>query len=57
VSGEVRLIHGNDRIRELAGRTDIADDVAQIRAAMAEADRAYAMRPAAEFTQAESSAG
>jgi hypothetical protein len=57
VSGEVRLIHGNDRIRELAGRTDIAADVAQIRAAMAEADRAYAMRLAAEFTQAESSAG
>jgi hypothetical protein len=51
MSAEVKFIRGNDRIRALAGRTDIADDVAQIRAAMAEADRAYAMRLAAEFTK------
>jgi hypothetical protein len=57
MSGEVKLIRGNDRIRQLAGRPDITDDIAQIRAAMAEADRAYAMRLVTEFTQAESSEG
>jgi len=57
MSGEVKLIRGNDRISQLAWRTGIADHVAQIRNAMAEADRAYAMRLAAEFTQAESSEG
>ncbi|HEX3955977.1 MAG TPA: hypothetical protein VHZ03_05015 [Trebonia sp.] len=56
-SGEVKFIRGNDRISQMAGRPDIADDVAQIPAAMAEADRAYAMRLAAEFTQAEPSEG
>ena len=54
MSAEVKFIRGNDRINHLARRTDIADDVAQIRAAMAEADKAYAMRLRAEFTQAES---
>jgi hypothetical protein len=48
MSGEVKLIRGNDRIRQLAGRPDITDDIAQIRAAMAEADRAYAMRLVAD---------
>ncbi|MGH3279290.1 MAG: hypothetical protein ACRDNW_09145 [Trebonia sp.] len=37
MSGEVKFIHGNDRISQLARRTDIVDDVAQIRDAMAEA--------------------
>jgi hypothetical protein len=37
MSAEVKFIRGNDRINHLARRTDIADDVAQIRAAMAEA--------------------
>jgi DNA-binding transcriptional regulator YiaG len=55
---EVRFIRGNDRIEELARRADIADDVAQIRRDMAEADRTYAMglatlRQAAELTQVE----
>ena len=53
MSEEVKFIRGNDRIDQLAGRTDIADDVAQIRAAMAEAGEAYAVCLAAEFTQAE----
>jgi hypothetical protein len=57
MSAEVKFIRGNDRINHLARRTDIADDVAQIRAAMAEADEAYAMRLRAEPTQAESSEG
>jgi hypothetical protein len=57
MSAEVKFIRGNDRINHLARRTDIADDVAQIRAAMAEADKAYAMRLRAEFTQAESGEG
>ncbi len=54
----IKLIRGNDRINRLAQRPDIAADVAQIRADMAEADRTYAMglaalRQAAEFTQVE----
>jgi hypothetical protein len=57
MSGEVKVIRGNDRISQLAGRPDIADDVAQIRAVMTEADKAYAMRLRAEFTQAESTDG
>jgi hypothetical protein len=57
MSAEVKFIRGNDRINHLARRTDIADDVAQIRAAMAKADKAYAMRLRAEFTQAESGEG
>jgi hypothetical protein len=39
---EIRLIHGTDRIGRLAQRPDIANAVRQIRAAMAEASRAYA---------------
>jgi len=55
---EVKFIRGNDRINQLAQRPDIADDVAQVRADMAEADRTYAMglaalRQAAELTQVE----
>jgi hypothetical protein len=55
---EVNLIRGNDRINQLAQRPDIAADVVQIRADMAEADRTYAMglaalRQAAELTQVE----
>jgi hypothetical protein len=55
---EVKFIRGNDRIRQLAMRPDIADGVAQVRAGMAEADRTYAMglaalRQAAELTQVE----
>lgn len=41
---EVRLIHGTDRIKRLAQRPDISSAVRQIRADMAEADRAYAER-------------
>jgi DNA-binding transcriptional regulator YiaG len=49
---------GNDRINRLAQRPDIAAEVTQIRADMAEADRTYAMglaalRQAAELTQVE----
>ena len=55
---EVKFIRGNDRIRQLAQRPDIADGVAQVRAGMAEADRTYALglaalRRAAELTQVE----
>jgi DNA-binding transcriptional regulator YiaG len=55
---EVKLTRGNDRVNRLAQRPDIAADVAQIRADMAEADRTYAMglaalRQAAELTQVE----
>ena len=55
---EVKFIRGNDRINQLAQRPDIAADVAEIRAGMAEADRTYAMglaalRQAAELTQVE----
>jgi DNA-binding transcriptional regulator YiaG len=55
---EVKFIRGNDRIRKLAQRPDIAAEVAQVRADMAEADRTYAMglaalRQAAQLTQAE----
>jgi hypothetical protein len=57
MSGEIKFIRGNDRISQLAGWPDIADDIARIRAAMAEVDRAYAMRFVAEFTQAEPSEG
>ena len=55
---EVKFIRGNDRISRLAQRPDIAADVAQVRADMADADRTYAMglaahRQAAELTQVE----
>jgi len=55
---EVKLIRGNDRINRLAQRPDLATEVTQIRADMAEADRTYAMglaalRQAAELTQVE----
>ncbi|CAO5251794.1 hypothetical protein [Frankia sp. AgKG'84/4] len=45
--GDVTFIRGNDRIRRLAQRPDIADEVAQVRASMAEADQTYAMGLAA----------
>ncbi|MCK9895078.1 XRE family transcriptional regulator [Frankia sp. AgB32] len=56
--GDVTFIRGNDRIRQLAQRPDIGDEVAQIRADMAEADRTHAMglaalRQAAALTQVE----
>ena len=44
---EVRFIRGNDRINRLSQRPDIADEVAQVRSDMAEADRTYAMGLAA----------
>ena len=55
---EVKFMRGNDRINRLAQRPDLAEDVAQVRADMAEADRTYAMglaalRQAAELTQVE----
>lgn len=55
---DVKFIRGNDRINELAQRPDIAAEVTQVRADMAEADRTYAMglaalRQAAELTQVE----
>ena len=55
---EVKFTRGNDRINQLAQRSDIASDVTQVRADMAEADRTYAMglaalRQAAELTQVE----
>jgi DNA-binding transcriptional regulator YiaG len=58
MSEEVKFIRGNDRINQLAQRPDIAAEVAQVRAEMAEADRTYAMglaalRQAAELTQVE----
>lgn len=58
MSEEVKFIRGNDRINRLARRPDIAAEVAQVRADMAEADRTYAMglaalRQAAELTQVE----
>ena len=58
MSEEVRFIRGNHRINQLAQRPDIAAEVAQVRAEMAEADRTYAMglaalRQAAELTQVE----
>jgi DNA-binding transcriptional regulator YiaG len=58
MSEEVKFIRGNDRINRLAARPDIAAEVTQVRADMAEADRTYAMglaalRQAAELTQVE----
>lgn len=58
MSEEVKFIRGNDRINQLAQRPDIAAEVAQVRADMAEADCTYAMglaalRQAAELTQVE----
>lgn len=55
---EEKFIRSNDRINQLAQRPDIADEVAQVRAEMAEADRTYAMglaalRQAAGLTQVE----
>jgi DNA-binding transcriptional regulator YiaG len=55
---EVKFIRGNDRINQLAQRPDIAAEVAQVRAEIAEADRTYAiglaaLRQAAELTQVE----
>jgi hypothetical protein len=41
---ETRLIHGTDRIKRLAQRPDVANAIRQIRADMADADRAYAER-------------
>jgi DNA-binding transcriptional regulator YiaG len=58
MSEEVKFIRGNDRINQLAQRPDIAAEVTQVRAGVAEADRTYAMglaalRQAAELTQVE----
>jgi DNA-binding transcriptional regulator YiaG len=58
MSEEVKFTRGNDRINRLAQRPDIASEVTQVRADMAEADRTYAMglaalRQAAELTQVE----
>lgn len=58
MSDEVKFIRGNDRVRQLAERHGITDEVAKVRAGMAEADRAHAMglaalRKAAELTQVE----
>jgi transcriptional regulator with XRE-family HTH domain len=58
MSEEVKFTRGNDRINQLAQRPDIAAEVAQVRAEMAEADRTYAMglaalRQASELTQVE----
>jgi len=39
MSEEIKFIRGNDRISQLAQRPDIAAEVAQVRADMAEADR------------------
>jgi DNA-binding transcriptional regulator YiaG len=55
---DVRFIRGNDRIKALAERADLAEGVARARAQMADADRAHAMglaalRQAAELTQNE----
>lgn len=57
---EVNFIRGNDRISQFAQRPDIAAEVAQVRADMAEAGRTRAMglaalRQAAELTQVERS--
>jgi DNA-binding transcriptional regulator YiaG len=58
MSEEVKFIRGNDRINQLAQQPDIAAEVAQVRADMADADRTYpmglaALRQAAELTQVE----
>ena len=55
---DVKFIRGNDRLRQLAKRPDLAEGVAQVRADMEDADRTYAMglaalRQAAELTQVE----
>jgi hypothetical protein len=39
VSEEVKFVRGNDRVSRLAARADIAAEVSQVRADMAEADR------------------
>ena len=63
MSEEVKFIRGNDRINQLAQQPNIAAEVAQVRAGMADADRTYAdrtyamglaaLRQAAELTQVE----
>lgn len=55
---DITFVRGNDRIKKLTERPDIAEAVARTRQAMNEADRAYAMdlaalRQAAELTQVE----
>jgi DNA-binding transcriptional regulator YiaG len=55
---DVKFIRGNDRISQLAQRSDLAEGVAQVRRDMEEADRTHAMglaalRQAAELTQVE----
>jgi hypothetical protein len=55
---DVTFVRGNDRIKRLAERPDLAPEVARIRRSMDDADRAYAMglaalRQAAELTQIE----
>lgn len=44
---EVKFIHGNDRINQLAQRPDIAEGVSRIRAEIDKAGPAYAMGLAA----------
>src|SRR6266853_4739554 len=58
MSDDVTFIRGNERIERLAERPDLAEDVAQVRRDMEDADRTYAMglaalRQAAELTQVE----
>jgi DNA-binding transcriptional regulator YiaG len=58
MSDETRFVRGNDRIKRLAERPDLAPGVARTRHAMAEADASYArglaaLRKAAELTQVE----
>jgi DNA-binding transcriptional regulator YiaG len=55
---DVTFIRGNDRIKAMAERPDLAPGIAQMRQAMDDADRAHAMglaalRQAAELTQNE----
>jgi DNA-binding XRE family transcriptional regulator len=55
---DVTFIRGNERIERLAERPDLAEDVAQVRRDMEDANRTYAMglaalRQAADLTQVE----
>lgn len=58
MSDDPTFIRGNERIKRLAERPDLAEDVARVRHDMEDADRTYAMglaalRQAAELTQVE----
>jgi hypothetical protein len=55
---ETKFVRGNDRIRRLVSRPDLAKGVGRTRRKMADADRAYArslaeIRKAAKLTQVE----